>query len=138
MKPSAYIFDIDGTLAIRGDRSPYDYSKVNLDTPNEGVARICRHLAERYSIIIVSGREDDCYKETLDWLSLHGLKPYALYMRKSGDKRKDSIVKAEIYISMIEPDYKILGVFDDRLQVCRMWHKLGVPLFRVGDPDADF
>lgn len=27
---------------------------------------------------------------------------------------------------------------DDRLRVCRMWHSLGLPVFRVGDPDADF
>lgn len=130
-KTKAYIFDIDGTLAIRGDRSPYDYSKVNLDTPNEDVARICRHLAERYPIIIVSGREDSCHKETLDWLHLHQIKPDCLYMRKAGDKRKDSIVKAEIYIRVIEPHYTILGVFDDRQQVVDMWRSIGLTCFQV-------
>ena len=23
-------------------------------------------------------------------------------------------------------------------EVCRMWHRIGVPLFRVGDPDSNF
>lgn len=131
MKPAAYIFDIDGTLAIRGDRSPYDYSKVNLDTLNEEVVRVCRHLSDIYPIIIVTGREDDCYKETIDWLHQHRLKYQVLHMRKAGDKRKDSIVKAEIYIRAIEPHYHILGVFDDRQQVVDMWRSLGLTCFQV-------
>ena len=32
-----YIFDIDGTLATMGNRSPYDWSKVGVDTVNESV-----------------------------------------------------------------------------------------------------
>jgi hypothetical protein len=59
-------------------------------------------------------------------------------MRKTGDKRQDAIVKQEIYDTKIKGKYNILAVFDDRPQVCRMWHQNGLPLFKVGDPDADF
>lgn len=33
---------------------------------------------------------------------------------------------------------RVDGVFDDRARVCRMWYAKGIPLFRVGDPDAEF
>jgi len=43
-----------------------------------------------------------------------------------------------LYEKCIKGKFNVNAVFDDRLQVCRMWHELGLPLFRVGDPDADF
>jgi hypothetical protein len=54
------------------------------------------------------------------------------------DYRPDYIVKEEIYRRDIEPLYDVKFAIDDRLQVCRMWHSIGIPVFRVGDPDADF
>ncbi len=59
-------------------------------------------------------------------------------MRKGDDTRPDAAVKEELYSQHIKGKYNVVAVFDDRLQVCRLWHKLGLPLFRVGDPDADF
>lgn len=47
-------------------------------------------------------------------------------------------MKAELFDQHVRHRYHILGVFDDRLSVCRQWHAMGLPLFRVGDPDADF
>lgn len=32
--PDCYIFDIDGTLALKGDRSPYDTEKTSLSKKN--------------------------------------------------------------------------------------------------------
>lgn len=60
-------------------------------------------------------------------------------MRPKNDNRKDSVVKKEMFDKYIRDKYYIEAVFDDRLQVCQMWHnEIGLPLFRVGDPDADF
>jgi hypothetical protein len=59
-------------------------------------------------------------------------------MRHNGDYRKDVVVKEEMYNDHIKGKYNVTVVIDDRLQVCRMWHRLGLPLLRVGDPDADF
>lgn len=36
-RPRAWIFDVDGTLALIGDRSPYDMRNVSIDTPNHPV-----------------------------------------------------------------------------------------------------
>ena len=137
----AIIVDIDGTVAIRGDRSPYDWSKVGLDTPNNYVLNVIWTLKEasKTNIVFLSGRDEICRQETIKWLNyqIH-FDDYQLFMRAEGDMRKDSIVKEEIYNREIKDKYFVTAVFDDRLQVCRMWHKLGLPLFRVGDPDSNF
>lgn len=135
-KPRAYIVDVDGTVALKGDRDIYDYTKVHLDTLIEPVADVVKRLDG--VIIVMSGREDICIRETALWLGKHGIHPEKLLMRATGDKRRDSIVKTELFDQHVRDNYNVRGVFDDRLSVCRQWHALGLPLFRVGDPDADF
>lgn len=131
-KESAYIFDIDGTLARMTDRSPYDYSKVSTDKINPSVALICRLLSElKFPIILCSGRKEECRAETESWLLNNGIHYNTLFMRQTGDDRKDAIVKEEIYHNNIEPLYNIIGVFDDRNQVVDMWRSLGLTCFQV-------
>lgn len=134
-----YIFDIDGTLAKMNGRSPYDYTRVHTDIPNGDVTEINRMIAKSSSeIFIFSGRDGSCYNETEKWLKDNDIFYTQLCMRSEGDKRKDSIIKEELYEKYIKGQYNVIGVFDDRLQVCRMWYELGLPLFRVGNPDSDF
>lgn len=137
-KRRCVICDIDGTLAHNyGGRNIYDLTRVKEDTPDPLVCAVLDGLDSTFGIdyldiIIVSGREDNCRKETEEWL-YHNMIPYkALYMRKSGDKRDDAIVKEEIYKEFIEPEYCVLGVIDDRNKVVRMWEKLGVKVMKVG------
>ena len=137
--PCCYLFDIDGTLAKMNGRSPYDYTKIDTDIENVPVTDLFRKLVFNDTVFIFSGREDSCKEETIKWLEEYVGDIYReLYMRKTGDKRKDSIVKKEMYETHIKGKYNVLGVFDDRLQVCRMWYELGLPLFRVGNPDSNF
>src|SRR5689334_11363711 len=94
-----YIFDIDGTLAIRGDRSPFEWNKVGLDKPNESVVSTYRLLyygASEMSayaplFFIFSGRDSVCREETEKWLDELFITYDELYMRAEGDTRKDSI-----------------------------------------------
>lgn len=140
--PDCYIVDIDGTLAIKGDRSPYDFAKVGLDTPNTPMIKVYKALKateiDGTKMFIFSGREDSCRDETEKWLSDNEIFYNDMFMRKSDDKRKDNIVKQEIYEEHVKGKYNVLGVFDDRLQVCRMWYEQGLPLFRIGNPDGAF
>lgn len=138
IRPDAYIFDIDNTLAIMSERSPYDYDKAINDTLNPYVVRVLRSVKDNANIIVVSGRSEDSRHITERWLHENNIVCDRLFMRKSGDNRKDDLVKYEIYRDSIHNNYEVLGVFDDRLSVSRMWHQIGLPLFRVGDPDADF
>lgn len=131
-KEDCYIFDIDGTLAEKGTRSPFDFSKVKEDKPIEDVVRTLREFANSsHDIIIVSGRDDSCQRLTEDWLIENSIYYTKIFMRKTGDKRKDSIVKKEIYDTHIKDNYNVLGVFDDRDQVVEMWRNEGLTCFQV-------
>lgn len=139
----AVIFDIDGTLAVMGDRSPYDPSKYHLDTLNVAVnAALDAHWKLGQEIIIVSGRDDKFRHETVTWLNDNGVNWDKLYMRPTenradGKKTEDSIIKYNLFNEHIRGEqYKILGVYDDRHRVLRMWRKLGLTTFHVNGPDA--
>ncbi len=138
---SCIICDLDGTLALfdRDKVSPYDRDFL-ADEVNRAVRRVLwRYEAEgSYEIIILSGRKDSHREQTETWLARNGIPYKVLYMRHADDNRKDAVVKEELYNEHIKGKFNVVACFDDRLQVCRLWHRLGLPLFRVGDPDADF
>lgn len=132
--PSAIIVDIDGTIANMNDtRGPFDWHKVDLDTPVIDVIRVVRELSKTHSVIFLSGREDSCRQLTEDWLLKHYGSDFAiLHMRKEGDFRKDAIIKKEIYINKILPFFNVRASFDDRDQVVHMWREeLGLTCFQV-------
>jgi len=136
-KPKVVICDLDGTLSLfeKVDKSqphyrnPYDASTCDNDLLNEIVAEII----DDYFVILVSGREDKYKAPTLRFLEKHNIRYENLYMRKSGDNRKDSIVKKEIYEEFIKPNYKVKFVLDDRNQVVEMWRSLGLTVLQVAD-----
>jgi predicted kinase len=138
--PDCVICDLDGTLALfdRDRVSPYDrdfsQDEVNLEV------RDFLHMGDGhgYDIIILSGRKERHRVATEAWLKSYYIPYKSLYMRHDNDDRKDAIVKEEFYNEHVKDSYNVAAVLDDRLQVCRLWHRLGLPLFRVGDPDADF
>jgi hypothetical protein len=129
------IFDLDGTLAFLGDRSPYDASRAEYDEINEAVRFIyeaIRHGKPETAILIVSGRDDRWRAETERWLERHGIGYDALYLRRAGDRRKDTKVKREIYEQQIAGRYTVRVVFEDRDQVVKLWRdELGLPCFQV-------
>lgn len=134
-KLPTYIVDIDGTLALRGERDPYDWSRVGEDLPNPPVAFVIQHLQLFSTIVIVSGREESCRWQTEMWLHAQGVFFHQLFMRPLKDNRSDWQIKREIYEQAILPRYsQIMGVFDDRVQVIeRCWKPLGVFVFDVGN-----
>jgi predicted kinase len=134
----AWVCDLDGTLAIHDGRSPYDYPSLLGDVVNEPVRIILNSIRLPRNIFIVSGRPDTFRALTEQWLKMNEIEYTSLFMRKAEDKRNDSIVKREIYEEHIKGKYHVMGWFDDRQRVCREVYNLGLPLFRVGDPDSDF
>ena len=74
------------------------------------------------------------------YIEAHLTEPITLYMRPTGDMRKDTIVKRELYDEHIHGKFNIVAIFDDRACVNReVWDKLGFSdrLFRVGPIDRD-
>ncbi len=133
--PPAILVDLDGTVAIMGRRSPYDASMVHLDSPNAPVIEAVRAMhAAGHTIIYCSGRTDDYRHLTEEWLARHVGVPYAaLHMRKTGDARKDAVVKREIFENRIRHAWRVIAVFDDRNQVVQMWRQLGLTVFQVAE-----
>lgn len=132
----AWIVDIDGTLALNNaGRSPYDESRVHEDDSCPIVRELVQLLSERYDIVICSGRTDACRTATQNWLHQHEIPYTNLFMRKSGDNRKDSIVKLEILDNNIEPHWEVVGVLDDRNQVVEAWRSRGLKVLQVAPGD---
>jgi predicted kinase len=133
--PRVVLVDIDGTVALIHDRSPYDITRVRFDRPNVAVIAAVRAMhAAGHEIVFCSGRTDDCREDTAAWLDEHVGVPYtALFMRVTGDQRRDSVVKQEIFDKEIRSRYHVVGVFDDRQQVVRMWRALGLTVFQVAE-----
>lgn len=137
--PQAVIFDIDGTLALMGDRSPFDWMKVYKDDVNDIVVeQIEFHRSKGRKILIVSGRDGVCRGVTEEWMEMYGIKYDAFYMRPENDYRKDTQIKKEIYQNEIEGKYNVVAVYDDRLQVLDMWYKEGIFTFNVNQGNHEF
>lgn len=139
--------DIDGTLALMGDREPYDWHRVGEDAVNRPVADLLE-LIENFEalcldravsrvnepqVIFLSGRDEVCRPETEAWLSKAGFSSgeRKLFMRPQGDNRRDSVVKLELFDQHIRHNYDVLFVLDDRDQVVEMWRELGLACFQV-------
>ncbi|WP_435109771.1 AAA family ATPase [Nocardiopsis synnemataformans] len=133
--PAAVIVDVDGTVALHGDRSPYDESRVHEDRPNTAVVDVVRALAAAGNrVLFVSARTDACEAETRAWLERHvGVPIEALHMRKAGDFRKDYQVKADLFDAHIRHAYAVACVVDDRQQVVRMWRSIGLTVLHVAE-----
>jgi T4 RnlA family RNA ligase len=136
--PNCYIVDIDGTLAINNTRNPFAWDKVGEDALNPAVAEMVAKLGRDSTIIIFSGRSSVCRDLTIGWLKQYNIDYKDLFMRPADDQRADDVLKSELYYQNIRDRYNVLGVIDDRPKVCRMWRRLGLSVFQVGNPDYEF
>jgi predicted kinase len=132
------ICDIDGCAAHRCDRNWFEYDKVINDEPDFAVRNIVNAFYQKgYTVLFVSGREGTaiCKELTQRWLNENGFNYHALYMRKEGDFRRDSIVKQEIYEQHIKDKYVVEFVLDDRSSVVKTWRELGLKCLQVQPGD---
>jgi len=115
-KPKAIIVDVDGTIANKCDRSPFEWDKVGCDTPRLEIINMIRAFARSYGAtpIFLSGRDSVCRDITQGWINCHAYmdKDQELYMRAKGDMRKDTIVKEELFWEHIEPIYNVIAAFN--------------------------
>src|SRR5215813_15051975 len=108
----AYFFDLDGTLANLDHRLWYiqkpdpDWrgffgNAIADDTPIAPIVTLLNSLITNGdNCVIMSGRSDECRKQTEMWLDRHirlfGMYEFPLYMRKEGDHRPDHVIKKEL------------------------------------------
>lgn len=138
--PHVIIVDLDGCTALidsDNPRSPFDNSRVDEDIPHQPVIDLVKMYRShtKNSIVFMSGRKDECFEKTWNWL-----KTYCdfqdgydmLFMRKTEDNRKDNIVKRELYDAYVKDKFCVDFILDDRDQVCREWRiELKLPCFQV-------
>jgi predicted kinase len=121
--------DVDGTLANHvGIRSPFDESKVLLDTVHTPVADWVRELYPQYNIVILSGRQSSCCEDTVAWLEGYHIPFDFILMRSAGDRRSDAVIKPELLSDLLTTIRKdeIEFVIDDRPRVLRAWLAAGL------------
>ncbi len=135
--PAAVIVDVDGTLALKHpDRDIYDLTRVSEDLPNWPVIEAVQ-AAKRdgMEVIYCSGREASARVDTAMWIAEYVEVPGELRMRAEGDRRRDSIVKRELFDTHIRDRFNVRRVYDDRQQVVDMWRALGLTCFQVAPGD---
>ena len=136
--PKIIIVDLDGTVAIHNGRSPYDVNNCDKDLPNKPIIKIVENYLSygHGDVVFMSGRDDCCYNKTVEWIKKYiqiGEKEFKLYMRKTGDRRKDYIVKKELFDKHIRDIYYVDFILDDRTQVVSLWRSLGLTCLQVAD-----
>lgn len=152
--PKAIMCDLDGTLAIINDRSPYDATDCDLkDKPNWPVIRTVLAMHKQgYKIMFMSGRDEKYRPETQRFIEkycmadvdcgngLVGKTPiqYELHMRgetnpdpSKADMRKDAVIKQELFDKYVRGKYHVDFVLDDRNQVVDFWRSIGLTCFQV-------
>ena len=143
--PDAYIWDLDGTLAIKHpDRDIYDASKAHLDTVNQPVADVLEILHNLPvhdggpHRIYCTGRHEQDRAATVAWLERHfGFDEACgdLLLMRQNKGRADWKEKLDLYNEHLRGKYNVLGVFDDRNQVVCMWRDLGLTCLQVAPGD---
>ena len=138
-------FDIDGTLADCTHRRHFVESKPKdwdaffaacIDDMPILVAIEMLDALDRvgwHSIAFFTGRPERTRVATEAWLLKHcgtSAASNVIYMRENGDRRDDSIVKAE-FLRYFVPDL----IFDDRKRVVDMWRAQGIICYQVAPGD---
>jgi len=129
--PTCIVADLDGTLALLNGRNPYNAKGCINDIPNEPVVGLLKELANSCTVILVSGREEKDRRETTQWLINHHIPCDDLYMRPTGDRTSDDVLKRGIYETYILPRFNVRFVLDDRDRVVNAIRDLGIPVFQV-------
>jgi len=135
--------DIDGTIADLSHRQHLAksgekfFDGVENDLPIWEVIQIVQAIRDSgASLIFLSGRSDVCRDATVRWLTKYVGSFDALYMRGRRDRRKDDLVKRDLYDIVFAALGNPVLVVDDRNIVCDLWRSLNLPLWQVISRDA--
>lgn len=137
-KMKCVVIDIDGTVADRGERHPFDYSTVKNDTVKKNIKFILDTLkfSPFLEFIFITGRPESCRVDTVNWLRENEFTYSQLWMRPNDNKEQDARLKLQIYKEHIEPNYEVIAVFEDRKRVVDMWREIcGLTVLQVDKGD---
>ncbi|MEV8550149.1 hypothetical protein AB0L04_10010 [Streptomyces glaucescens] len=134
------VFDLDNTLADTAhrqrflERRPRDWDAFFAAAPQdpplpEGVALACESAGE-CEVVYLTGRPERCRRDTLDWLSAHGLPEGRVYMRRDDDRRPARFTKLAI-LRRLARTREIRVLVDDDELVCEDAERAGFTVLRA-------
>jgi FMN phosphatase YigB (HAD superfamily) len=146
MKPTAYIFDVDGTLAnvdeflhfMRDGKKDYDSfhsASINAKPNLEVFSMLDNAISKGHAILIVTSRKEKWRGLTSMWLAKNNAMSHALFMRDDNDNRPDYEVKKDI-LGKIEEFWVVVHAVDDNPNVIRLWEENKIPTTKIGTWDG--
>lgn len=135
-KPTAHIFDMDGTLAdVSGIRHHVsggnrDFHTFHMESagvpPHQEVVDAAREAHEAgHHVAIVTARKAKYRNPTAMWLALNGVPSDSMHMRADKDNRPDYDVKQDIHREL-NSQFDIVHAHDDNPNVIRLWKEKGI------------
>jgi hypothetical protein len=146
MKPTAHIYDVDGTLAnvdpflhfVRGDKKDYNaFHEASVDAiPNMNVLEMLNNsVSDGHSVLIVTSRKEKYRSLTSMWLAKNNIRSHALFMRANDDNRPDYEAKKDM-LEKITKLWDVTHAIDDNPNVIRLWEDHNIPTTKIGTWDG--
>ncbi len=147
IKPTAHIYDVDGTLAnvdpylhyVRGSNRDYDaFHESSLNAlPNMEVLEMLNNsVSDGHSILVVTSRKEKYRGLTSMWLAKNNIRSHGLFMRADDDNRPDYEAKKDI-LDKISKLWNITHAVDDNPNVIRLWEDHGISTTKIGTWDGN-
>lgn len=136
MKNKAIIVDLDGTLALI-ERDPYTEQHLIMEDRLNGtlydVVMFYKELG--HDILIVTGRWEEHFSLTMDWLKQFKIEPTELLMRPVTNYDSGTRLKEWYLENIIQNKYDVVLAFEDVFKIAQMYRRHGVPCWQVSqDP----
>lgn len=147
IKPTAHIYDVDGTLAnvdpylhyVRGSNRDYDaFHKASIDAlPNMNVLEMLNNsVSDGHSILVVTSRKEKYRGLTSMWLAKNNVRSHGLFMRSDYDNRPDYEAKKDM-LDKIKELWDVVHAVDDNPNVIRLWEDHGISTTKIGNWDGN-
>lgn len=145
MKPTAVVFDLDGTVRDTRHRHHLidrrrpggpDWHSYSLacdgDSPIEGVIKLAQMLSAHHHIIVVTGAQDVGRVQTAEWLDLHDFPYQDIWMRSDDERGLPNPVLKSMWMEELTLRYRVILAVEDHPEVQAVYQdKWSIPTILV-------
>jgi hypothetical protein len=134
-KPKAIIVDLDNTLALIGERDPYDGHLCATDQVCQATELMIRGVFGNTgaAVILLTGRNEFARSATERWLYDEFIPYTDLIMRDPSDWRPSDVYKLDMLDTRILPTFEVVFALDDDPKVVRAFRDRGIVCWHVRD-----